>query len=65
MESPLDQSSAADLCDRIVQELVQLFAAWGAADAARLRTVFAPLLEAATSVEREAFWIRAECTGTT
>lgn len=65
VNSPLDQSSATDLHDRIVQELVQLFCAWGAADATRLRAEFAPLLEAATSVEREAFWSRAESTGTT
>lgn len=65
VESPQDQSNAADLRDRIVQELVQLFSAWGAADAASLRAEFAPLLEAATSMEREVFWSRLESTGAT
>ena len=47
-----------------MEELVQLFSGWGAADPASLRSQLVPLFSAATSAEREAFWSRVESTGT-
>lgn len=64
MEPPLDERSAPDPRERILEELVELLSDWGAADPARLRSELAPLLAAETPTTSEHFRRRVESTGT-